>query len=459
MSELSRRSVLRRSAGLVAAGMLGRPFIANAAGKTATVYWLQGFVPEEDASFRNMVAEYEKTSGNKIDYSIVPFGPMVQKIIAAITSGDVPDLIQGAGFGTTVPQYAWNGKLEDLTDVVETQKAQYHPTVLLASQYYNNVAKRRGFYFLPFMTAVSPFHVWNSLVEEAGHKMAEAPKSWDAFWDFFKPMQNELRGKVRHIYALGLQATTTGPLDGYVLFTHFLIANGGYGIVTKDGRPQLDDPQVKEAVVKSLTYITTAYKEGYVPPGAISWSDADDNNAFHGKQIIMDLDGTISTELSLHNKKELYDDIVTMSVPLDNAGKPMPSPLGIFGCFIPKGAKNIEVAKDFLKYLIQPKVANEYLKQGLGRLLPVTPDLVKNDPFWLDPKEPHRAAYARQAMLEPTVPYHSAFNPGFAEVIAQQVWGVAETDIIREGMTPQASAEKALKRIGEILAKYPIPQS
>jgi hypothetical protein len=57
------------------------------------------------------------------------------------------------------------------------------------------------------------------------------------------------------------------------------------------------------------------------------------------------------------------------------------------------------------------------------------------------------------------VPYHSAFNPGFAEVAAQQVWGGAEADIIREGMTPQASAEKALKRIGEILAKYPIAES
>ena len=134
MRRFSRRSVLRGSVGLTAAGTLARPFIADAAGKTASVWWVQGFVPEEDASFRNTVAEYEKTSGNTIDYSIVPGGPMLQKIIAAITSGDVPDVIQAAAFGTTVPLYTWNGKLEDLTDVVETQKAQYHPTVLLASQ-------------------------------------------------------------------------------------------------------------------------------------------------------------------------------------------------------------------------------------------------------------------------------------------------------------------------------------
>ena len=44
-------------------------------------------------------------------------------------------------------------------------------------------------------------------------------------------------------------------------------------------------------MIKALTYPTTAYKEGFVPPGAINWNDADDNNAFHSKQIVMDLDG------------------------------------------------------------------------------------------------------------------------------------------------------------------------
>jgi hypothetical protein len=41
------------------------------------------------------------------------------------------------------------------------------------------------------------------------------------------------------------------------LFHHFLIAKGGDDIVTPDGRAHLD-----EAVIKSLTYITTSYKEG-----------------------------------------------------------------------------------------------------------------------------------------------------------------------------------------------------
>src|SRR5438477_12823280 len=92
MRNLSRRSLLRASLGAAAAGTLARPYIANAQAKTATVWWSQGFVPEEDVALKKMVADYEKLSGNKIDLSIVPFAPLRQKIISAITSGVVPDL-------------------------------------------------------------------------------------------------------------------------------------------------------------------------------------------------------------------------------------------------------------------------------------------------------------------------------------------------------------------------------
>ena len=461
MSKLSKRSMLRASVGFVTAGALARPYIANAAAKTATVWWAQGFIAEEDASFRNMVAAYEKSSGNTIDYSIVPFAPLNQKVISALTSGDVPDLISVDGSDRRiVPQNAWLDKLVDMTDVVDMQKSRYHPTALLATRYYNNVEKKRGIYLAPYKTNVCPFHVWNSLVEKAGYRLSDAPKTWDAFWDFFKPMQQKLRDKgMRGVYALGLQPTTTGPNDGNYLFHGFLIAYGGKDILTSDGKPHLDDPRVREAVIKALTYIATAYKEGYVPPGAVSWNDADDNNAFHAKQMIMDFDGTISTELALYHKKEEYEDIVTMGLPRDNADNLLPSQLAIGGGFIPKGAKNVEVAKDFAKYVIQPEVANAYLKGGLGRWLPAISEVAKTDPFWLDPKDQHVSAYTQQGLFSPTVPQYPVYNPGYAEVEATQIWGLAEADVLREGMTPQAAAEKALKRIEQIFAKYPIAQT
>src|SRR6201987_5755102 len=272
-------------------------------------------------------------------------------------------------------------------------------------------------------------------------------------------MQKILRDQGRRgFYSLGLQPTTTGPADGNNTFHHFMIANGGNGIGTADGKGHTDDPQAKEAVIKARTYITTAFKEGYVPPGSLSWSDADDNNAFHAKQMLMDFDGTISTEVALFHKKEEYDDIVTVGLPLDNAGKPMKAQLGVTGAFIPKGAKNLDVAKDFLKYVIQPKVSNEYLKNGLGRWLPAFPEVAKTDPFWLS-GDKHVAAYAKEGVIEPTVANYPCFNPGYAGGNGQQIWGTAAAEGTRDGVTPQAAAEKALARIGQILAKYPIAQS
>jgi ABC-type glycerol-3-phosphate transport system substrate-binding protein len=151
---------------------------------------------------------------------------------------------------------------------------------------------------------------------------------------------------------------------------------------------------VREAAIKALTYPATAYTEDFVPPGAINWNDADDNNAFHAKPIVMDLDGTISTEVAV-------------------------------------------------------------LSQGKKEM----PSVVKSDPFWLDPKDPHVVAYVQQAVLGPTVPNFWVYNPAYAQVQNEHVWSVGWVDIMKEGMAPQVAAEKAFKRVEEIFAKYPIAQA
>jgi multiple sugar transport system substrate-binding protein len=433
-----------------------RPYLANAAAKTASVWWVQGFAEEEDVAFKKIVADYEKASGNTIDYSITPYAPMRQKIVSAVTSGAVPDLFQNTPF-EILALYAWDDKLVDVTDVIETQKTQYNDTALLTANCYNDAEKRRSFYGVPYTIGVRPNHIWRPLVEKAGYTMEDLPRTWDAFYDFFKDVQKKLRAQgERKVYGLGFQMNTTGN-DCNALFDYFLIANGGQGIVTKDGKLHLDDPTVREAALSALTYPTTAYKEGYVPPGAINWNDADDNNAFHAKQIVMDLDGSISTEVAIIHNTD-YRDIVTMGLALSNDGKAVPSQAGSLCGLIPKGAKNVDVAKDFLRYLIQPNICDEYLKTGLGRNIPCMPSIVKDDPWWLDPKDPHRVAYVHQGLLGPIVSTFWTFNPAYARVQNEHVWPTAWADIMSGGMTPQAAAEKAFKRVEEIFAKYPIAQ-
>jgi multiple sugar transport system substrate-binding protein len=448
--------VLGGSLALGATRVLGFPHVAKAAATTASMWFAQGFVKDEDVSLRKAVADYEKASGNKIELSITPFAPNRQKIIAALTSGVVPD-IMGSDPNEILQIYAWKDRWVDVSDVVETQKASFSETALVSAQAYNNVTRKTSYYGVPLRAAVVPCHIWKPLVEKAGFKMTDVPKTWNAYFDFFKKVQDNLRKQgERKVYGIGFQVTANG-VDPYNLFMAFLVAHGGQNVVTKDGKLHLDDPKVKEAAIKSAEYLGGAYRDGYVPPSAINWNDADDNNAFHAKLMVMDVDGTLSTEVAVKAKHPewYFNDMVTHGIgyPSDNAGKPVPSIVGVTNGLIPNGAKNVTVAKEFLKYFIQPKVVGEFVELGLGRWLPVMTSLGKT-PFWQDPKDPHLRGYIQQGLFGPTIPDFFVHNLAMAEVRNQHVWSMPMIEVARDGAKPEEAVTKAFKQIEDIFAKY-----
>jgi multiple sugar transport system substrate-binding protein len=458
MAYPSRRAVLRDSMALAAAGALARPYVANAAAQTIAIWWVQGFIPEEDAALRAMIADYEKASGDTIELTILPFAAMRQKEIAAITSGVVPEIIQVGDYFFAVLS-AWKDQLVDLSDVIATQKGLFTETALRTVYAYNSVEKKRSYYMIPHRATCIPFHAWKSLIEKAGFKTAEIPKTWDAFLDFFEPVQTKLRAQgVRNVYAYCIQISAAG-FDGVGHFDQFMLAYGGKDLYTPDGKLHTKDPQVREAAIKTVTKLSSAYKRGFMPPALQNWNDNDDNNAFHAKLIVMDLDGTISTEVALFHDKKEYDDVLTLGLPNDNQGRPVPSIVGAFTAVVPKAAKNLEAAKEFLKFSIEPKVLAAYLKAGLGRSLPPMPSIVNNDKgFWLDPKNEPLRAYTLQGIYGPTVPPYEVYNPARAQVSSEHVFDVAILDVINKGIAPEAAIENAFKRCEAIFANFPITE-
>src|SRR5262249_4992350 len=189
--------------------------------------------------------------------SIIPFAPERQKIISAITSGAVPDLVD-SNPAEILQIYGWQDKWVEVSDVVETQKAQFSDTALLAAQAYNSVIKKREFYGVPLRAGVVPCHIWRPLVEKAGLKIEDIPKTWDAYFDFFKKVQDNLRKQgERKVYGLGFQVTALG-VDPYNLFMAFLVAYGGQDVVTRDGKLHLDHRKVKQAGIKAVATISNA---------------------------------------------------------------------------------------------------------------------------------------------------------------------------------------------------------
>ena len=455
MQKMSRRqAVVGLGAATAATTLRSRSAKAS---KPVVVWWTQGFYAAENKAVEDAMAAWEKKTGNKVDLTIMNGPDLITKMIAAMNVKDVPDLVHTVtGDRFLVPAAAWNDQLIDLSDVVATQETLFSKTALDSSRYYNNVTKKRSYFSVPIKCSAMNNSVWRPLVQEAGFQDTDIPKTQDAYYKFFETVQDRLRAKGKRIFGLGYSMATK-EADSGTLFHAFLNAYGGAGIVSPEGQLRIDDPAVRKAAIMALERLTTPYKKGYVPPGAINWGDVDNNNAFYARQIVMTPNATISIAVAQMEKKDQYlKEIITQGIPLDNDGKEVPRLLGVSPCIIPKGAKNVDGAKELLKAFITPENLNTYLKETRARYLPVMESVIKNDPYWLDPADPHRKAGIENGLLAPSMPWWMAYNPAYGQILSEQVWTQAEANITQRSMTPEQAFEEAAKRSKLLFSRYQI---
>ena len=452
MTELFRRTVL---AGLGVTPVLSGARRARAAG-SLVIWWGQGFYQQEDRALRDLVAAFAKETGIAADLQLINGPDLITKFIAGLQVGDVPDVVQtNTGWTFLQPQAAWNDQLTDLSDVIAPREKEFLPAALDACRYYNKVLKKRSWYAVPIKGATLTEQIWRPMLHEAGFGDGDLPKTHDAFYDFFQVVQDKLRSKGKRLFGLGYSMATRDS-DSNTLFNSFLIAYGGAGIVTSDGALHVDG-SIRAAAVKALERLTTPYKNGYVPPGAINWGDADNNSAFLGKQIVMTPNASISIPVAQMEKADqYYKEIITTGIPAGNDGKSLPNVLQTVGAFVPKAAKNVDNAKAFLRWFTDPARLNGYQKEIRGRFLPVYPAALKTDPYWLDPSDPHRPVAAKYGLIEPTIAPWQTYTPAYAQVVSEQVWTAAEANITQKGMTPEQAADLAIDRIKGIFARFPM---
>jgi multiple sugar transport system substrate-binding protein len=439
--------------GMIAGAYLALGAVAKA--ETITIWWNKGYFPAEDEALRTMIGEWEKKTGNKVNLSFYSGADIPTKIISAITSGNVPDVAYADIDDFAIaPQQAWKGNLADVSDVVEPLKDQYTKTALLSAHLYNNEEKKRSYYAVPLKQQALHDFYWRPLIEEAGYTDADIPTAWDDYWKFWKDVQDKLRDKGQRVYALGWPMSTVDT-DNFYTFYQYMVAYGGR-VVEPDGTLNLTD-ETRQAAIKALTFMTDNFKAGYVPPSAINWGDPDNNVAFFSKQIIMTNNASLSIPAAKFDDKQLYyHDIVTREMPNTPAGKPMTSLVAVKVAIVPKAAQHVDLAKDFLKFFVDPKNLDQYLVAARGRWMPVMPEIIKNDPFWTDSKDPHIPVAVKQEVDGPTEPWPMAYNPAYAQVNAEEIWGTAEGAVLVHGETPEQAVDEAFSRIKEIFAQYTV---
>src|SRR5215212_12205962 len=111
-----------------------------------TVWWVKGFYKaEDDALFAAIKKFEEKNKGIKIDLSQYPIQDMIPKTVSALDSGNPPDVAYADVYDFQVTaKWAYDGKLEDITGVIDPLRAKFEPHALSTTFLYNDAEKKRA---------------------------------------------------------------------------------------------------------------------------------------------------------------------------------------------------------------------------------------------------------------------------------------------------------------------------
>jgi multiple sugar transport system substrate-binding protein len=440
-------------AGLVAGG--------NAvAQETLTVWWVKGFYKAEDAALFAAIKKFEaKNKGIKIELSQYPIQDMIPKTVAALDSGSPPDVAYADVYDFQVTaKWAYDGKLEDLSSIIDPLRSKFEPAALSTTFLYNNATQSRAYYAFPIKQQTMHIQYWKDMLGEAGFKPSDIPTDWKGYWSFWcdkvQPAYREKTGK--RAYGTGFPM----GVDSSDSFYSFLTFMDAYNVklVNDSGKLLVDDPTVRAGLINAVTDYTSVYAKGCTPPSSTSWKDPDNNVAFHNKTIVMTHNATISIAGKwlddMNNetlnasqralaKKNYTELIATAGFPNKPDGSKMIYRAAVKTGVIFKDAKHKASAKKFVSFMLDESNLTPYVEGSLGRWFPVLKN-AQQSPFWK--ADPHRLAVYNQFM-NGTTPFEFTKNYKFTVLNNENVWAKAINRVINEKVPVDQAVDEMIARI------------
>jgi multiple sugar transport system substrate-binding protein len=442
----------------IAFGMLaGAPAMAQ---ETLTVWWVKGFYPAEDAALFNVIKKFEaKHKGVKVELSQYPIQDMIPKTVAALDSGNPPDVAYSDVYDFQVTgKWAHDDKLEDISSVINPIVSRFEPTALSTTFLYDGKAQKRAYYAFPIKQQTMHIQYWKDMLAEAGFKESDIPKDWKGYWSFWcekvQPAERKKSGK--RIFGIGMPM----GVDSSDSFYSFLTFADAYNVhmVNDSGKLLVDDPEVRKGLIGALTDYTKPYTEGCTPPSSTSWKDPDNNVAFHNKTTVMTHNATISivakwlddmnnpalTQAQRDEAKKNYtENIATAGFPNKPDGSKMKYRAAVKTGVIFKEAKHKDLAKQFVSFLLQEDNLTPYVEGSLGRWFPVT-KAGQASPFWK--KDPHRQDVYNQFMSGTTT-FEFTKNYKFTILNNENVWAKAMNRVVNEHVPVDKAVDEMIARI------------
>jgi multiple sugar transport system substrate-binding protein len=448
------------AAALAAGLMLGSP-PASAQDKL-TVWWVKGFYKSEDDALFEAVKKFEQKTGVKVELSQYAVQDMIPKTVSALDAGTPPDVAYADVYDFQVAsKWAFEGKLEDISDVINPIKARFAPNTVETTFLYNDKDKKKAYYAYPLKQQTMHIQYWIDMLQQAGFKEGDIPKGWKDYWSFWcdkvQPAYRKATGS--RAYGIG-QPLGVDSSDSFYSFLTFMDAYD-VKLVDDDGKLLVDDPKVKQGLAGALKDYTDVYTRGCAPPSSTAWKDPDNNVAFHNKTTVLTHNATISIAAKwlddMNNQtlsqeqrdqaKKNYEQLIaTAGFPDKPDGKPMVYRAAVKVGVVFADSKNKPKAREFVAFLLQEENLRPYVEGALGRWFPVTKE-GQESPFWQQDR--HRKAVYEQFKAG-TVTFEFVKNWKFTILNNENVWAKAANRIINEKVPVDKATDELIARIKQV---------
>jgi multiple sugar transport system substrate-binding protein len=137
--------------------------------QTLTVFWSKGFYKAEDDALFAAVKKFEEMAKVKVDISQYSPQDMIPKSVAALDSGTPPDVSYADVYDFQVAgKWAFEGKLEDISDIINPIKDAFAPNTIETTFLYNDKTKKKAYYAFPMKQQTMHIQYWIDMLGQAG---------------------------------------------------------------------------------------------------------------------------------------------------------------------------------------------------------------------------------------------------------------------------------------------------
>lgn len=388
--------------------------------------WFFGGLPGEDDWRQPRIEQFQEETGITVTAEIRPWENQRQDLLAALTGGDVPDLIRVhhkyvGEFGDTGDLQAFN-ELEGWDEYAQ----QFVPSYLEALTH-NGTPYGVPIYVFPFILAAN-----QTMLDSAG---VTVPTNWDEFTSAATTIAQPDQG----IYGYTIPGGVN--LDTAYRFVPWLYKAGGRVLNDDWSEPTFNS----EAGVAALEMLVELQQAGAIPSGNAAYAFQENADLWGAQKAAMSTEGPwwqgVMTEQ--YNLDTGMLTVAPVPAPAAPIGQAAPGTLvDVIMMTLMTGGRNVEGGWQLLQYLINAEEDQRFVEEE-GTGLPVTTAAYGDEATW---SVIGRETYATESESAIVWPNH----PSISEI--QMLIAEACNAAFSGGMGAQEALDQAAEDAMEILA-------